>query len=54
MFHFSVRKETGLEEILKILDLKRKLKDKMFYKKKRKRFNFHIHSITIIMHSIRN
>lgn len=55
MFRFSVRKETGLEEILKILDLKRKLEDKMFYKKKkRKRFNFHIHSITIIMHSIRN
>lgn len=31
-----MRKETGLEEILKILDLKRKLEDKMFYKKKKK------------------
>lgn len=31
-----MRKETGLEEILKILDLKRKLEDKMFYKKKEK------------------
>lgn len=31
-----MRKETRLEEILKILDLKRKLEDKMFYKKKEK------------------
>lgn len=32
-----MRKETGLEEILKILDLKRKLEDKMFYKKKKEK-----------------
>lgn len=32
-----MRKETGLEEILKILDLKKKLEDKMFYKKKKEK-----------------
>lgn len=32
-----MRKETRLEEILKILDLKKKLEDKMFYKKKKEK-----------------